>query len=129
MASVFDAVARRVEPGARLLRAWPLTGGVSAQATGLEIALPDGTTRKLVVRRHGPADLVRGRALARQWDGGAGTRHCSPVQGGGRMPMSIVDREAPDAYNWGHEDALRRHGRSYRGGLAGHDPSTINYKL
>ncbi len=50
-------VARLIEPSGRLLRAWAPSGGVSAQVTALEIARPDGQTRRLLVRRHGPADL------------------------------------------------------------------------
>ena len=53
----FERVARRVEPQGTLLRAWPLQGGVSAQVTALEVSLPDGRSRKLVVRRHGAGDL------------------------------------------------------------------------
>ena len=53
----FDLLARRVYPGGKLLRAWKLQGGVSAQITALEIARPDGVVKKVVVRRHGPADL------------------------------------------------------------------------
>jgi aminoglycoside phosphotransferase (APT) family kinase protein len=52
-----DLLAQRVYPGGKLLRAWDLQGGVSAQVTALEIARPDGSVRKVVVRRHGPADL------------------------------------------------------------------------
>lgn len=48
---------RHVAPGARLLAARPLAGGVSARVTALEIAPPDGRT--LVLRRHGAADLAR----------------------------------------------------------------------
>ncbi len=36
-----------------------MTGGVSAQVTAVEIELPDGTTRKLVVRRYGETDSGR----------------------------------------------------------------------
>jgi aminoglycoside phosphotransferase (APT) family kinase protein len=53
----FAHLARRIESAGRLLRTWPLTGGASAQVTALEIALPDGGTRRLLVRRHGEADL------------------------------------------------------------------------
>lgn len=48
---------RHVAPGARLLAARPLAGGISARVTALEIAPPDGRT--LVLRRHGAADLAR----------------------------------------------------------------------
>lgn len=54
-----ERVARRVEPQGTLLRAWPLQGGVSAQVTALEVSLPDGQTKKLVIRRHGAVDLKR----------------------------------------------------------------------
>ncbi len=50
-------VVGRMDPGATLLRAWPLAGGVSAQVMGLEIQRADGSTQKLVLRRHGDVDL------------------------------------------------------------------------
>lgn len=46
-----------MHPGCRLLRAWPLAGGVSAETTALEILLPDGQRTKAVIHRHGEADL------------------------------------------------------------------------
>jgi aminoglycoside phosphotransferase (APT) family kinase protein len=46
-----DQIARTVDPRARLLRTWPLRGGMSSSMMGLEIALPDGATRRLIVRR------------------------------------------------------------------------------
>jgi aminoglycoside phosphotransferase (APT) family kinase protein len=51
-------------PASRLLRAWPLRGGVSAQTTALEIERPDGGIERLVVRRHGKGDLARHRQVA-----------------------------------------------------------------
>ncbi len=48
----------RIDPNARLLRAWPLTGGVSAEVTAFEIEHADGHVEKLVVRKHGPVDLA-----------------------------------------------------------------------
>ncbi len=62
MAFAFDyhaltRVARRIHPHAELLRTWMLTGGISAQMTALEIALPDGQTRKLIVRQPGEGTL------------------------------------------------------------------------
>lgn len=50
-------VVGRMDGQATLLRAWPLAGGVSAQVMGLEIQRTDGSTQKLVLRRHGDADL------------------------------------------------------------------------
>lgn len=49
----FDLVAQTVRPGSTLIRSWPLAGGVSAQVTAIEIAEPDGSTERMVVRRHG----------------------------------------------------------------------------
>ena len=61
----FEALARRAVPGCRLLRVWKLTGGVSAEATGLEVASANGSSMKLVVRRHGEADRRRNPHIAR----------------------------------------------------------------
>lgn len=44
-------VAALVEPGARLLRAWTLIGGLSATMTVMEVERPDGSCQRLVVRR------------------------------------------------------------------------------
>ncbi len=48
----------------RLLRHWPLTGGVSASVTALEVEGGDGRRQKWVVRRHGAADLSRNAQIA-----------------------------------------------------------------
>ncbi len=48
-----EQVAQRVAPGSRLLRAWELRGGISAQMTALEFAPPGGGRRKVIVRRPG----------------------------------------------------------------------------
>ncbi|MFC4637645.1 phosphotransferase family protein [Deinococcus hohokamensis] len=48
---------------AELLRAWPLTGGVSAQVTALEVR-QGGQIRRLVVRAYGERDLKRRPDLA-----------------------------------------------------------------
>jgi len=47
-------VAEAVVPEGRLVRVRPLSGGISAQMTALEIVGPDGETQRVVVRR-GPA--------------------------------------------------------------------------
>lgn len=60
----FEQLLRRMEPHSKLRRIWPLAGGVSAQVTALEIEQPDGQTRKLAVRQHGPADLAHNPHLA-----------------------------------------------------------------
>lgn len=50
-------VAGKVAPGGKLLGAWDLQGGISAQMTAIEIELAGGGTKKLVVRRPHPAAL------------------------------------------------------------------------
>ena len=52
----FNQLAETLEPQSKLLRAWPLNGGVSAQVTALELERPDGQTKKMIVRRHGELD-------------------------------------------------------------------------
>lgn len=56
--NAFEHVAQRVDPQCRLIRAWPLTGGVSAEVTALEIERQDSSAQKLLIRRHGPNDLA-----------------------------------------------------------------------
>jgi aminoglycoside phosphotransferase (APT) family kinase protein len=47
----FERVAQKFFPQARLLRAWPLEGGISAEMTVLEITGPDGETGRWIMRR------------------------------------------------------------------------------
>lgn len=54
----FAPLVASLAPGGKLLSAQPLTGGVSAQITALELEHPDGTCEKLVVREYGAADLA-----------------------------------------------------------------------
>ena len=54
----FERLVRQIDRDARLIRAWRLEGGVSADVTALEIEAGDGAVTKLVVRRHGPRDLA-----------------------------------------------------------------------
>lgn len=61
----FRHLVARIDPDAELIRAWRLTGGVSAEVTALEIARPGGRTERLVVRRHGPIDLAQNPRAAR----------------------------------------------------------------
>ena len=44
-------------PNGRLLRHWPLSGGISAQMLGLEVERADGRREKLILRRHGERAL------------------------------------------------------------------------
>ncbi|MFO7320238.1 MAG: phosphotransferase [Chloroflexota bacterium] len=62
--TIFAKLVQRIIPGARLLRVWRLEGGVSAQVTAIECILSGGQTRKLIVRRHGAADLQRNPRVA-----------------------------------------------------------------
>ena len=45
------AIAQQLAPGATVLRAWPLRGGISAQMTAVELALPNAATRRGELRR------------------------------------------------------------------------------
>lgn len=54
-----EQLIRKFAPDSRLLRAWPLQGGISAHMTAFAIERPDGRIEKLVVRRHGKLDLAR----------------------------------------------------------------------
>lgn len=60
----FEALVRHVEPQSRLLRVWPLAGGVSAQMTAIEIERPDGVTARMVVRCHGEVDRAQNPDIA-----------------------------------------------------------------
>ncbi len=61
---MFAQLALRLDPQARLLRRWPLAGGVSALVTALEIARPGGPALRAVVRRYGAADQARNPQIA-----------------------------------------------------------------
>jgi aminoglycoside phosphotransferase (APT) family kinase protein len=52
-------VAQKVASQSKLLRAWELNGGISAQVTGLEIQRPDGHTQKMIVRQPDEKGLKR----------------------------------------------------------------------
>jgi aminoglycoside phosphotransferase (APT) family kinase protein len=52
-----EQVVKTIAPRSKLLRAWPLEGGASAQMTALAIGLPDGQTKKVIVRRPGAGSL------------------------------------------------------------------------
>jgi aminoglycoside phosphotransferase (APT) family kinase protein len=61
----FAALVQHLAPGGRLLRSWPLEGGVSAQVTAFELEAGDGQRRTLLMRRHGAADLAHNPRIAR----------------------------------------------------------------
>src|SRR5437867_5743352 len=60
----FEQIVQKIDPQSKLLRAWGLKGGVSAQVTALEIERPGGQTKKMIVRRHGDVDLKRNPQIA-----------------------------------------------------------------
>lgn len=60
----FDRVVQAIDSRNKLVCAWELTGGVSAQVTALEIEGADGQTKCVVVRRHGAIDLKQNPTIA-----------------------------------------------------------------
>jgi aminoglycoside phosphotransferase (APT) family kinase protein len=64
-ADKFQRLVERIDPRAKVVRTWPLTGGVSAQVTALEVEQPDGRVRKLIVRQHGEVDRRHNPHIAR----------------------------------------------------------------
>ncbi len=60
----FEQVVQRIDPQSKLIRAWELKGGVSAQVTTLEVEQPDGQTKKMIVRQHGEVDRKRNPQIA-----------------------------------------------------------------
>ncbi|HVX29304.1 MAG TPA: phosphotransferase family protein, partial [Nitrolancea sp.] len=60
----FQRVVARLDPNARLVRASPLTGGISAQVIALEIEHAGGERQKIVLRRHGERDLAHNPRIA-----------------------------------------------------------------
>jgi aminoglycoside phosphotransferase (APT) family kinase protein len=57
MTGGFERLVQEIAPHSKLLRTWPLKGGISAGMTALEIERPDGRTRRMIVRRHGEGNL------------------------------------------------------------------------
>jgi aminoglycoside phosphotransferase (APT) family kinase protein len=60
----FEQLVQKIDPQSKLLQAWELKGGVSAQVTALEIERPDRQTKKMIVRQHGAVDLKRNPYIA-----------------------------------------------------------------
>jgi aminoglycoside phosphotransferase (APT) family kinase protein len=60
----FEQLVQKLDPHSKLLHAWQLKGGVSAQMTALEIERPGGQTTKMIVRRHGDVDLKQNPHIA-----------------------------------------------------------------
>lgn len=53
----FEQLVQKIAPQSKLLRTWPLTGGISAEMTAFEIERPDGQTSRMIVRRPGEGTL------------------------------------------------------------------------
>jgi aminoglycoside phosphotransferase (APT) family kinase protein len=51
-----ERIARLLEPGCELVRAWSLRGGTSAELTALEVRGARARERRFVIRRHSKAD-------------------------------------------------------------------------
>lgn len=64
MLDPLQRLVQRVEPQGRLAGASRLAGGVSAQVYAVEVELPAGLARRLVVRLHGERDLARNPQIA-----------------------------------------------------------------
>ena len=60
----FERVVHKIDPQSKLLRAWELKGGVSAQVTALETVRPDGQTQKMIVRQYGEVDFKHNPRIA-----------------------------------------------------------------
>ena len=57
--NIVEQLVFRIIPNGRLLRTWQLNGGISARMTAFEVGLPDGLTKKMILRRPGAATLAR----------------------------------------------------------------------
>jgi aminoglycoside phosphotransferase (APT) family kinase protein len=55
----FELLIGRFAPRSKVVRSWPLTGGVSARLTALEIEQPEGGRERMVLRCHGELDLAQ----------------------------------------------------------------------
>lgn len=51
-----EQLVQRLDPKWKLVRSWPLIGGLSAQMTALEVALPDGSQRVIILRQSSDYD-------------------------------------------------------------------------
>ncbi|MFH0068068.1 aminoglycoside phosphotransferase family protein [Peribacillus sp. NPDC056705] len=60
----FERLVQKFDQGNKLIRAWELNGGISAQVTGLELLQSSGRIVKMIVRQHGDNDLKRNPNIA-----------------------------------------------------------------
>jgi aminoglycoside phosphotransferase (APT) family kinase protein len=52
----FEQLVKKIVPCSKLVRTWPLKGGISAEMTAFEVERPDGQTQRRILRR--PSDGV-----------------------------------------------------------------------
>jgi aminoglycoside phosphotransferase (APT) family kinase protein len=62
---MFELLVQTIAPRSRLVRTWPLEGGISAQMTALEVEDPAGRRRKYILRQPGEAALAQNPRAAR----------------------------------------------------------------
>src|SRR4051794_2709619 len=55
----FEQLIQKLAPHSKLLRSWPLKGGISAEMTAFEFERPDGQTSRMIVRQPGEQTLKR----------------------------------------------------------------------
>ena len=55
----FEKLAQRITPHSRLLRIWPLKGGISAEMTAFELESPNGQISRMILRRPSEQTLQR----------------------------------------------------------------------
>ncbi|MDV7764737.1 phosphotransferase family protein [Peribacillus sp. CSMR9] len=60
----FEQLVQKLDPGIKLIRAWELKGGISAQVTGLEMLQSTGRIIRMILRQHGDNDLKRNPNIA-----------------------------------------------------------------
>lgn len=61
----FAQLVQKIAPHSKLVRTWPLKGGISAEMTALEIEDPNGQTSRMILRRPGEGTLTRNPQAAR----------------------------------------------------------------
>lgn len=93
-AEPFRRLVHRLDPEATLVRAWPLTGGVSATITAVELARADGARSRVIVRRHGAVDRGRNPHLARDEFALMGHAHAAGLP----VPRPLLVSEAGDPF-------------------------------
>lgn len=60
----FEEVAKRVYPNSKVSQWWKLEGGSSARVLALELALPNGSSKRVVIREYGERDVAGNPSVA-----------------------------------------------------------------